>query len=99
MDKLKSDGLKPLNPSGFAVLGRFTATVKVTGKLKKSAESTLFELDFNKNFARSCKLNKTPHILTVADKSANKKSPPQMERVCAVQISVNLPCRFLKFEI
>ena len=28
MDKLKSDGLKALNPSGFAVLGRFTATVK-----------------------------------------------------------------------
>ena len=51
-DKLKSDGLKPLNPSGFAVLGRFTATVKVAGKLKKSVESTLFELDFN-NFARS----------------------------------------------
>jgi hypothetical protein len=60
VDKLKSDGLKTLNPSGFAVLGRFTRTVKscvavkVAVKLKKSAESTLFELGFN-NFAHLCK--------------------------------------------
>ena len=51
--KLKSDGLKLLNPSGFAVLGRFTAVVKVAVKLKKSAESRVFGLEFN-NFARSC---------------------------------------------
>jgi hypothetical protein len=54
VDKLKSDGLIIPNPSGFAVLGRFTATVKVAGKLKKSAESTLFEPDFN-NFGQPCK--------------------------------------------
>ena len=91
MDKLKSDGLKTLNPSGFAVLGRFTATVKirvrvkVASKLKKSVESTLFELDF-KNFARSCKLNKTPHIHIIADKSANKKARPRW--------SGFVPCKF-----
>lgn len=62
MGYVTSDGLKTLNPSGFAVLGRFTAAaksrvvVKVAVKLKKSAESTLFELYFN-NFARSCRLN------------------------------------------
>ncbi|NCB75403.1 MAG: hypothetical protein EOM51_11795 [Clostridia bacterium] len=85
MDKLKSDGLKLLNPSGFAVLGRFTAAVKVTVKLKKSVESTLFELDF-KNFARSCKLNKTPQIHIIADKSANKKARPRW--------SGFVPCKF-----
>ena len=49
MDKLKSDGLKPLNPSGFAVLGRFTDAVKVAGKLKKSAESRVFKVKVNKS--------------------------------------------------
>ena len=79
IEKRKSNGLT------FTVQPGFTATVKVAIKLKKSVESRVFELDF-KNFAQVCKLNKTPHILTVADKSANKKTRPRW--------SGFVPCKF-----
>ena len=54
MGYVTSDGLKPLNPSGFAVLGRFTDAVKVTVKLIKSIKSRVFKVKVNKS-AQLCK--------------------------------------------
>ena len=41
-DKLKSDGLKTPNPSGFAVLGRFTATGESDCQVNKVSKINSF---------------------------------------------------------